>query len=127
MPKKETPKKDIPPFDVFFYIDTIKEKPKVLFYMYALNSETHKYTAALFDNNTDHIKELSLDELKADLVLLHKHKTYHYLKYSPTQLHELLRPHVSSFYSAKWFESKYIFILQQATLAGYQSLLTVKH
>jgi len=116
----------LPPFDVFFY--TIKDVPKVMVFMYALNPATQKYTAAVFDNYNDHVVELSLEEMKDALAHLHKEqKPYHYLEYGPHEMYEIFCPQVSTLYDETWFESKYTFIFGQATLAGYQSLLTVKH
>jgi hypothetical protein len=82
--------------------------------MYAWNRRTSEYTVAIFDNATDHVKNVNLPELES---ILSEFEPMNYLDYTPVQLHELLRTRVTRHYSVRWFENKYTFILEQKRLA----------
>jgi|LauGreDrversion4_2_1035121.scaffolds.fasta_scaffold03733_10 hypothetical protein len=114
----KTQKDKFPKFNAFFFTHREKGVGKVHLFIYVWNPNIQKYTTAFFVNGTDYIDSSTLPELKKLISGLRKKTTlYKYTDHSPEELHETLKKKITSFYSLKWFQRQYQFVLQQKHLA----------
>jgi len=92
----------------FFFLETIKGKPKVNFVAYAKMGG--KY-AVLTDSGGGPVTTSEFKQHLADF--RKKHTLYDYDDYNALEMHHLFKSKVSTFYNQKWFYGKYALIVRQ--------------
>lgn len=118
---KSKSKNKLPDFNAFFLVEPVQGGGKVRLFMYGWNSSKNVYTTAMFINGTDYVADSSLADLKKTLSALRKKTTfYEYSKHTPEKIHAELKGKITSFYSLKWFQRQYQFILQQKYLLEHK-------
>lgn len=94
------------PFDSFFYLDAIDNKPKVGVGMY---KRTKSGYAAIFYENGK-IIDIKLKETDMMLSLssiLKRMPCYRYNAYTPAKMYAIFKPQVPAKYDLAWFEEQY--------------------
>lgn len=93
----------------FFFLDTVKGKPKVNFIAYA-KMPSNQY-AVVLDLGDGRLTPSQLKQQMAEF--RQKHTLYDYEDYTANEMHALFKSKVSTFFNRKWFHNKYQFVVTQ--------------
>jgi hypothetical protein len=97
----------------FFFLDTVKGKPKVNFMAYAKMPTQY---ALLLDTGGGVVPT---SQMKKTLAEIHKkHTLYDYEDYTADEMYALFKSKVSTFFNRKWFHNRYNLIVTQLLITA---------
>lgn len=97
----------------FFFLDTVKGKPKVNFMAYAKMPTQY---ALLLDTGGGFVPT---SQMKKTLAEIHKkHTLYDYEDYTADEMYALFKSKVSTFFNRKWFHNRYNLIVTQLLITA---------
>ena len=107
-------------YGTYFFVNN----RRVIVFTYVIVPKTNKYRCVYLDNFVDYLYEKDVDKKEVQAVLknlMDCHELYNANKYSPENIHALLKGKVLRTYGLKWFHKNYMIIVRNV-----KELLSIK-